>query len=92
MARPIFGLDQPIKLGGGTITIREQWQRGKAREMRLGEGPTLVRKPLQHWVIIETEAAANPFNMAQYDISEADFKALRGESGRSRDAATSTES
>lgn len=78
MARPIVGIDQRVPLGGGFITIREQWQRGKAREMRLGVGPTLDKQPLQHWVTIDTEAADDPSNTAQFDISEADFKALRG--------------
>jgi hypothetical protein len=91
MTRPIFGLDQPIELGGGTITIREQWQRGKAHEMRLGEGPTLGKQPLRHWVTIETEAATDPFNTAQFDISEMDFRTLRGEICRGRGVATSGE-
>jgi hypothetical protein len=82
MTRPVFGLDEPIEIGGRTITIREQWRCGKAREMRFGEGPTLYKEPLRHWVTIETEAADDPFNMAQFDISEADFVTLRGESGR----------
>jgi hypothetical protein len=41
MVRKVYGLDEKIQLAGRSTTIREQWQRGKAREMRLGEGASL---------------------------------------------------
>jgi hypothetical protein len=75
--RKLYGLDERFKLAGRFTTVRQQWAAGKAREMRLGHGDKLGVKPLRHWVTLEIEK--DPNSTEEIDISEADFKVLRGE-------------
>ena len=75
MARKIYGLDEHIKLAGRMTTIRKQFELGKAWPMRVGDAGHLGEKPLRHWVEIEKDA----YSTEEFDISEVDFKLLRGE-------------
>jgi hypothetical protein len=72
----LFGLDEKINLAGRLTTIREQWQGGKARYFRTGQGASLEKGALRHWVTIEIDK--DPFSSEEFDITEADYKTLGG--------------
>jgi hypothetical protein len=76
MAAMIHGLDDQVEVSGRPTTIRKEWKARKVIEMRLNDGPVTGQKPLKHWVVIVGD---DPRSTYQFDVSEADFKLMRGE-------------
>jgi hypothetical protein len=73
--RKLFGLDEKINLAGRLTSIREQHQKNKVRTMRGNCGAVLGKDPFGHWAVIQKDDESTE----QFDISEADFRYLRGE-------------
>ena len=65
--RKVYGLDEPIMVGGRSTTIREQYALHNARLMRVGTGGPLDKDPSGHAALIDAQL---------FDISEADYNAL----------------
>ena len=75
MPGKLYGLDETITLAGKPTTIREQHSAGNVGAFRSASGPSLAKDPSRHSVNIQRDDAG----FEEFDISEADFKTLRGE-------------